>query len=102
LFVRIRPVERSKALGAGLLRKLENWYVGIINGVLRRRLSVILVAVLLLGGNGVDVLLHRHGVMPMMDRGSINLSVSTKEGLNLEPPTPSCARLSKSYPSRMM
>jgi multidrug efflux pump subunit AcrB len=84
LFVRTRPVERSKALGAGLLRKLENWYVGIMNGVLRRRLSVILVAILLLGGTAWMFSSIDMELMPMMDRGSISLSVSTKQGLNLD------------------
>ncbi|PWM24694.1 MAG: AcrB/AcrD/AcrF family protein [Oscillospiraceae bacterium] len=84
LFVKTRPVEKDSGLIARGVHALERMYVVGLDKALRYRVIVVLLAVLLLGGTGFMFSHIDMELMPSMDRGNIDLSVTTKTGLNLE------------------
>ena len=84
LFVKLRPVERDQGLVARTVHAVENVYVKSLDVALRHKALIVLLAVLMLGGTALMFSKIDMELMPNMDRGNINLSVTTKTGLNLE------------------
>ena len=84
LFVKLRPVEKEQGLVARAVHAVENVYVKGLDGALRHKALIVLLAVLMLGGTAFMFSKIDMQLMPNMDRGNINLSVTTKTGLNLE------------------
>lgn len=84
LFVKMRPVEKDSGLIARGVHALERLYVRGLDRAMHYRVLVVLVALLLLGGTGFMFSHIDMELMPSMDRGNIDLSVTTKTGLNLE------------------
>ena len=84
LFVKLRPVEKEQGLVARAVHAVENAYVKGLDGALRHKALIVLMAVLMLGGTAFMFSKIDMQLMPNMDRGNINLSVTTKTGLNLE------------------
>ena len=84
LFVQLQPHERTGFIAYRILGRVEEWYGGIISGLLHRRKLVVTVAVLLMVGAVVLFAMVPQELMPSMSSGTINLNVQTKNGLNLE------------------
>ena len=84
LFVQLQPHERTGFIAYHILGRVEEWYGGIISGLLHRRKLVVTVAVLLMVGAVVLFAMVPQELMPSMSSGTINLNVQTKNGLNLE------------------
>ena len=84
LFVKLRPVERDQGLVARTVHAVENVYVKSLDVALRHKALIVLLAVLMLGGTALMFSEIDMELMPNMDRGNINLSVTTKTGLNLD------------------
>lgn len=84
LFVQLQPHERTGFIAYRILGRVEEWYGGIISGLLHRRKLVVTVAVLLMVVAVVLFAMVPQELMPSMSSGTINLNVQTKNGLNLE------------------
>ncbi|MCL2839372.1 MAG: efflux RND transporter permease subunit [Defluviitaleaceae bacterium] len=83
-FVQFKPVERANAPITKIFVKLESGYARLLGVVLNKKKTVVLItsAILVLAiflATQMD-----SELMPPMDEGVINISISTRPGLNLE------------------
>lgn len=84
LFVKLRPVEKDSGLIARFSTFLEKKYVKALDVSLRRKILVVIIALALLGGTAVMFTQIDMELMPSGDQGTISLSITTKDGLNVE------------------
>ncbi|MBC8584000.1 efflux RND transporter permease subunit [Youxingia wuxianensis] len=84
LFVKFRPVEKEDIFVNRWLHKLEEKYSTVLKIALSHKTVVIIIAVCLLAGTALMFTQIDMELMPMSDEGSINISVTTKTGLNID------------------
>lgn len=84
LFFRLRPVEKKNSPIARLMGRVDGLYAKLIHRVLRMKALVVLVAVVLLAASAAMAGSISQELMPMMDQGSITVSVETKPALKME------------------
>lgn len=84
LFVKMKPVEKENSLCNRILRVVDKYYEKLLRKAVRARAVVVLIAVACLVSAGAMFTQIKMELMPRMDRGDVNLSVSTKTGLSLE------------------
>lgn len=84
LFVQLQPREKLDFAAYRIMAKVEERYGELIAKLLHKRKLVVSTAVLLLVAAVVLFAMVPQELMPSMSSGNINLSVTTKSGLNLE------------------
>ena len=84
LFVQLQPHERTDFVAYRIMGRVEERYGNVIAKLLHKRKLVVSAAVLLLVLAVVLFAMVPQELMPSMSSGNINLSVTTKNGLNLE------------------
>lgn len=84
LFMKWKPVEKEKSIVNHLMHKLENAYGNFLSGALSHKVSVIIIAVILLATTAYMFTKIDMELMPSSDEGSISISVTTKTGLGVE------------------
>ncbi len=100
LFVKMRPREKTDFLGNRLVRRLEAWYGGVMAKLFDRRRLVVLTAVALVVVALVLYTAVPQELIPDMSSGQIQLSVETKNGLNLESTNEIMSRLEEMVSSQ--
>ncbi len=93
LFVQLQPRERTDFIAYRVMGRVEEVYGRVIARLLHRRGLVVTAAVCLLVLAVVLFAMVPQELMPSMSSGSINLEVTTKNGLNLESTNEIMARL---------
>jgi len=83
-FARFKPVERENAPVARIFKKLENGYAWLLNVILRKKKTVILVTIGIMALSVYLVSFINFELMPATDEGIIALSIETRPGLNLQ------------------
>ncbi len=84
LFVRMKPNEKMDSLSNRMLEKIDTAYHSLLQKALGARKTVVAIAI---GCFIVSVVLFAGAnmeLMPSMNSGDINLTIETKNGLNLE------------------
>lgn len=84
LFCRLKPVEKKGSIVSRILLIIENAYGKLIAKLLHVKALVVLVAVTLLAVSASMMTRIDSELMPMMDQGSIRISVETKPALKME------------------
>jgi multidrug efflux pump subunit AcrB len=84
LFVNLKPLENRLSVASKLVRNLSERLGHSMGAALRHKYLSIFAALVLLAGTAVMFTQIDMELMPSMDRGMINLSLSTKEGLSAE------------------
>lgn len=83
-YVFYKPVEKEKAPAYKAIRLMQEGYRGLMKKVLNRRAAVITVTLLLFAGSiGLGLTLS-NSLMPDMDQGTVNISVSMKPNLTVD------------------
>ncbi len=84
LFARMRPREKKDSWVNRRLHSLERAYKRLLTTALNHKLTVIIIAVVLLAGTFVMFTRIDMELMPSSDEGSISISVTTKTGLDID------------------
>lgn len=84
LFVRLKPVERTEFFVNRAVRKLEAKYGILMHKLLDRRSLVVIVALLIFVSSLLMFSMIDMEFIPDMTGSSINMTVETKNGMNLE------------------
>lgn len=84
LFARMRPREKKDSWVNRRLHGLERAYKRLLTTALNHKLTVIIIAVVLLAGTFVMFTRIDMELMPSSDEGSISISVTTKTGLDID------------------
>ncbi len=84
LFVQFKPQEKERSMINRLLHRLERVYAWGLEHALNHKILVVLVAICVLAGTAVMFTRIDMELMPMSDEGAINISVTTKTGLNID------------------
>ena len=84
LFVEFRPREKEKSVVNRILHSWERVYAKALSKALEHKITVVVAAVVILAATGIMFTQLDQELMPMGDEGSINITVTTKTGLNTE------------------
>ncbi|MCL2456624.1 MAG: efflux RND transporter permease subunit, partial [Defluviitaleaceae bacterium] len=83
-FVQFKPVERENAPVTKIFRKLENFYSKILNFILGKKITVLLITIAIMAFSIFIAWQLNFEMMPAVDEGMVRISASTRPGLNLE------------------
>ncbi len=84
VFYRVEPKEKSGGIVNKWLNATENAYAKFLPKTLKRKFLVVFIAVVLLIGSVAMVPLIGMELMPATDSASVDISISTRPGTNLE------------------
>ncbi|MFV0498228.1 MAG: efflux RND transporter permease subunit [Candidatus Fimivivens sp.] len=84
LFMKMKPKEKMASISNRMLQSIDKYYTVLLRKAISARKIVVLIAVACLIAAGLMFSQIKMEMMPMMDRGDVNLSVETKSGLSLE------------------
>ena len=87
LFVQLKPVEKLESVVNRVLSKVEGGYARLLSGALNHRYTVMAIAVCLLMATFWMYQNIDQELMSMSDEGAVNISITTKTGLNLDATT---------------
>ena len=83
-FAFYKPKEKQNTPVTKIMGRLENFYGNILSKILNKRKTVVAVSLLLLVGALAIVPFLKIELIPQMDEGTVEISIETKPGLNLE------------------
>ena len=83
-FAFYKPKEKQNTPVTKIMGRLENFYGNILSKILNKRKTVVVVSLLLLVGALAIVPFLKIELIPQMDEGTVEISIETKPGLNLE------------------
>ncbi len=83
-FAFYKPKEKQNTPVTKIMGRLENFYGNILSEILDKRKTVVAVSLLLLVGALAIVPFLKIELIPQMDEGTVEISIETKPGLNLE------------------
>jgi len=84
LFVRLHPIVKEQSLVNRVLHRIESGYARVLAAALSHKLIVIVIAVLMLASTYMMFTQIDMTLMPNMDQGAVNVSITTKTGLNID------------------
>ncbi|MCI9576009.1 MAG: efflux RND transporter permease subunit [Clostridiales bacterium] len=83
-FAFYKPKEKQNTPVTKIMAGLENFYGNVLSKILNKRKTVVAVSLLLLVGALAMVPFLNIELIPQMDEGTVEISIETKPGLNLE------------------